>query len=266
MNEAVKLISLNIKGIGNFRKRRAIFTWCRKRADICLLQETHSTEKIENQWKNEWGAKLIFCRGSSNSRGVAILIKNGVDCTIHKKVLAPLGCYIILKAEMKDKMYVLINVYAPNKDKDIIAFLENLLITIQKDLDSENNIVLGGDFNCPLNPANDKKGGDPIQRKSVTSCIDNVQRELDLEDIWRIRNPDTKSFTWSQNSPQLFCRLDYWLISNSLNDLVELTDIIPAIRTDHDAIYLEFGSLENERKGPSYWKMNCSMFVDEEYV
>ena len=93
-----------------------------------------------------------------------------------------------------------------------------------------------------------------------------MQSELDLEDIWRIKNPDTKSFTWSQNSPRIFCRLDYWLVSNSLNDLVELTDIIPAIRTDHDAIYLEFGSLENERKGPSYWKMNCSLLDDEEYV
>ena len=104
------MISLNVKCIGNFGKRRAVFTWCRKLADICLLQETHSTEKIENQWKNEWGAELIFCHGSSNSRGVAILIKNGVDCTIHKNVLDPLGRYTILKAKIKDKMYVLINV------------------------------------------------------------------------------------------------------------------------------------------------------------
>ena len=99
-------------------------------------------KKIENQWKNEWYTKLIFCHGSSNSRGVAILIKNGVECTIHQKVLHPLGRYIILKAEINDKMYMLINVYAPNKDKDIVAFFNNLLITIQKEaLDSENKIV-----------------------------------------------------------------------------------------------------------------------------
>ena len=171
MNAAVKLISLNVKGIGNFHKRRAILTWCRKRADICLLQETHSTEKIENQWKNEWGTELIFCHGSSNSQGVAILIKNGIDCTIHKKILDPLGRYIILKAEIKDKMYVLINVYAPNKDKDIVAFLKNLITMQKEDLDSENNIVLGGDFNCPLNPAVDKKGGHRIQRKSDSHIV-----------------------------------------------------------------------------------------------
>ena len=60
----------------------------------------------------------------TNSRGVAILIKNSVDCTIRKnKILEPLGRYIIVKA---DKMYVLINVYAPNKDKEIAAFFKNL--------------------------------------------------------------------------------------------------------------------------------------------
>ena len=120
---------------------------------------------------------------------------------------------------------------------------------------------------CPLNPTIDRKGGILIQRKSVTSCIDCLQSELDLVDIWRIKNPDVKSFTWSKKFPRIFCRLDYWLISNNLNDSVQFTDIIPAIRTDHDAIYLEFGGkLHNECRGPNYWKMNCSLLGDEEYV
>ncbi|CAH3033402.1 unnamed protein product [Porites lobata] len=70
--------------------------------------------------------------------------------------------------------------------------------------------------------------------------------KLDLVDIWRSKNPDAKSFTWSQKSPPVFCRLDYWLISNNLSDFVELTEIIPAVRTDHDAISLELGKLEND--------------------
>ena len=67
-------------------------------------------------------------------------------------------------------------------------------------------------------------------------------------------------------SPRIFCRLDYWLISNNLNDSVQLKDIISAIRTHHNAIYLEFsGELDNECRGPNYCKMNCSL-LDEEYV
>ena len=49
---------------------------------------------------------------SSNSCGVAILFRKGVDCVIHTKILDPLGRYIILKATIKDKIYILINIYA----------------------------------------------------------------------------------------------------------------------------------------------------------
>ena len=50
-----------------------------------------------------------------------------------------------------------------------------------------------------------------------------------------------------------------------MRHFVELTEIIPAVRTDHDAISLELGQLENELKGPGNWKMNCSLLDDEEY-
>ena len=91
---------------------------------------------------------------------MAILLTKGVDCVIHSKILDSQGRYIILKAEIKDKMYVLINIYAPNKDTCIIKFLNTLLFTLRKEnLDEEENIILGGDFNCPLNPFLDKKRG-----------------------------------------------------------------------------------------------------------
>ena len=60
----------------------------------------------------------------------------------------------------------------------------------------------------------------------------------------------------------IFCRLDYWLISNSIH----VTDIMPAIRTDHSAITLEFVNTLDDVKGPGVWKMNCSLLDDEEYV
>lgn len=57
-----------------------------------------------------------------------------------------------------------------------------------EDLDSKSNIVIGGDFNCPLSPAIDKKGGILIERKSVRDILyrDMLKSGLDLVHIWRI--------------------------------------------------------------------------------
>ena len=173
-----------MRGIGNSKKRKMILTWCRKqKSDFIFLQETHLKKDSETCWKNEWESEIIMAHGSSNSCGVAILVKKGVDCTFHSKILDPLGWYVILKAEINDKMYVLFNVYAPNKDTNIINFLNNLLTTLRKNnFDEEENIIMGADFNCPLNPILDKKGGLLNPRKSVVTTIENLQEEFDLVD------------------------------------------------------------------------------------
>ena len=55
---------------------------------------------------------------------------------------------MILKAEIKEKLYVLINIYAPsNKHTNIASFLDNLRTIVQNEnLDDEDNIIIGGLF------------------------------------------------------------------------------------------------------------------------
>ena len=59
---------------------------------------------------------MIMSYRSSNPCGVAILFKKGFDCTVFSKFDNPLGRYLTLKAVIKDKLYVLINIYALSKD------------------------------------------------------------------------------------------------------------------------------------------------------
>ena len=187
----------------------------------------HSNKATESQWQPEWGGRMLFSHGDPNSCGTAILINNKVNCTVLTTVPDPLGRFVISKVQVDDKVYALVNVYAPNKDKDSILFFKKLHTLLQtENLDSNENIIAGGDFNCPLNP---KRGGIMIPRKSVVNSIECLQSELDLVDIWRVKNPQTKSYTWSQKSPFMLCRLDFWLISNNLCHSVNSTDIIPAI-------------------------------------
>ena len=64
----------------------------------------------------------------------------------------PLGRFVISKVQVDNKVSVLVNIYAPNKNKDSVLFFKKLRTLLQtENLDSEENIIVGGDFNCPLN-------------------------------------------------------------------------------------------------------------------
>ena len=98
-----------------------MFTWCRKRkADMIFLQETHSKIESEKQWKNECGGEMVCSHGSPNSCGIVVLIRNGFNCSVQKSIIDPMGRFIILKAYIEDKVYLLVHIYAPNKDTNIL--------------------------------------------------------------------------------------------------------------------------------------------------
>lgn len=60
-SQNILIYSLNVNGIGDNKKRKAIFRSLHKvKKGIFLLQETHSSKESENIWRNEWGSKEIF--------------------------------------------------------------------------------------------------------------------------------------------------------------------------------------------------------------
>ena len=131
--------------------------------------------------------------------------------------------------------------------------------------DPELKVIVGGDFNFVTDLDLDCFGGSPTEKESAKRVKD-ICLNWNLIDIWRIRNPGCKRFTWRQKNPLIQRRLDFWLISDSCQDEVEETDIKTAIRTDHSAITISFNSIESQKHGPSYWKFNASLIEDENYV
>ena len=76
-NVNFKLISLNVRGIRDFAKRKAIFSWIKKQnADIAFLQETYSTPDVVGKWRFQWPGKMFYSHGTNHSRGVLILIND----------------------------------------------------------------------------------------------------------------------------------------------------------------------------------------------
>lgn len=115
-----KFISLNARGIGNYRKRRTIFTWLRKqKPDVVFLQETHSTQGNEVSRRKEWGAILFCPHGANNARGVAILIRNNFDCKVEESIIDTNGRFIILRVLLSGEPALLVNIYGPNNETTI---------------------------------------------------------------------------------------------------------------------------------------------------
>ena len=142
---------------------------------------------------------------------------NIVDVLVKK--IDKSGCILILDVKVDESNFVLDNIYNPNTKTEQVAtlhVLDKMLETI-KDL-YDKHIVLAGDFNFFFDTSLDSYGGKPtLKKKSIAKFID-LKEKFDLRDIWRIRNPKTKRFTFRQKnvSGLIQRRLDYFCISNSM--------------------------------------------------
>ena len=61
-------------------------------------------------------------------------------------------------------------------------------------------------------------------------------------------------------------RLDYFLVSNHLQDQIDHVDIIPSIQSDHSTLKLRVCRTKHSLKGPSYWKINNSLLQDNAFT
>ena len=258
----LKLATFNTKGLRDFKKRRKVFTWLRdNKFSIIFLQETHVTKDTAEFWQNEWGYTTIFSGNNSQSAGVGILLRpdSPVKFISHTEIIV--GRIQKVEAEINGQRYNLFNIYGPNDD-DAVFFdiLNNELTQIQ-----EENVIIGGDLNVILDSKMDKEGGRGDRKPKQRQIIQKIMEDHELSDVWRVVNPDKKIFTWHSNSiPRVSCRLDYFIVSCNLMNLIRHTKIIPGFLSDHSLVCMKLETSIPDR-GPGYWKLNTDLLLDLEY-
>ena len=117
--------------------------------------------------------------------------------------------------------------FRPNKDSP--EFFNSLL---RKPLDIGNYfIIICGDFNVIQNYDLDIKGYDNQNNPKSQQAICDMMNALDLHDIFREYNPDSK--TWHKAGAGLKqAHLDYFLISSDITNTIEHTTIRRRYRTE----------------------------------
>ena len=147
-----------------------------------------------------------------------VLFKPNLYVTTNKTLADKNGRYILAETSIDETNIVFVNIYAPNDPSQQILFLRDLSSSKCSVLSAyvNENLVLGGDFNCVMN-AMDKKGGRPFDSKNAAVTeFDSTIKVHSFVDAWRIVNLHSIGFTWSNPSMKMQSRLDYFFIPKFL--------------------------------------------------
>ena len=259
--QSIKIISTNCRGLACRKKREDMFNkWKGDHFDIILIQDTHWTPQTVLQLGNEWEHKHFSSTYSSNSRGTSILLNNYFEFTIGEIKKDPLGNYIFLEILLPDQTsFVIGSIYGPNEDSP--SFYNNI-DNIIKDFNNPN-IIIGGDWNSTRNYDIDNKNYLNKNNPNATKAIDRLIASHNLTDIWRVKNPNVKRYTWLQGISGKQARLDYFLCNEELLSICTETDIAYKYRSDHAPITLKL-SINTQIRGPGSWKLNNSLLREKE--
>ena len=259
-NLRFRVVSVNVRGVANATKRRAVFDKHRQNADILIFQEAHCTAECENIWANEWGGKAFFSHGTGAARGVAIFISKKLEGSISNVFSDQQGRTIIMDIKENEETVSLAAIYAPNEDS------RNFFMELSQALTSrsEHKIVIG-DFNLTLDVDLDRLNTYHNNNKAKEEVEQLMDKYL-LKDIWRVRYEDTREYSWRKSGNiNIASRIDLALVSSGLDQKIEYIQYLSSIKTDHRAIYMVV-NIQGVERGTGFWKFNTSLLKNQNFL
>ena len=255
-----RIVTANVRGIADKTKRKAILEYYRVKSDILILQETHSEDKDEYIWESEWGGDIIFNHGTSNSKGIMVLLPKGMKKQINNVYKCTNGRKIIFDLMENQYKITIAAIYAPNTDDP--GFFKELRKTLSER--GENKIIVG-DFNLTMDIEMDRKDTYHNNNKAKTE-IEDMADEFCLKDTWRIQNPEKREYSWFKSGNiRKASRIDFALVTGGLDQKIKEALYLPSIMSDHRAFYMVIEVNMFER-GSGYWKFNTKYLQDKDFL
>lgn len=262
----LKIISLNVRGIRDIIKRKAILLFIRqKNADIIFLQETHFIEEDVKFWKAQWGDQCYLSNGTNQSAGVAIFF-NKFKGSILEYSISEEGRWIIAVIKLGNTTLITCNLYCYNNASLAEMMMTHLCSKIQHFQKKYLNslVVIGGDYNDAPDETLDRIP----TRTNVTSKFKSTGYTIDqltVIDVWRFLNHNAKEYTWSNTNRTQCSRIDLWLMTTDCVQYVKEVCHVHVPFSDHRAIYLALGGQKENRYCRGYWKMNSNLLNDHTF-
>ena len=148
MGSNFTFVSLNVRGLRDFVKRRAVFSYLEGVGfDFCFLQEVHLRDGGDvSRFKREWDkGESVWGIGGVHSSGVGILCGHR-EVKEEDSFVVMQGRVIGVDVTIRDCKFRLVVVYGPQvvaDRREMVDCLTPLCVTNRK-------LVIGGDFNTDL--------------------------------------------------------------------------------------------------------------------
>ena len=271
-NIPLNVLTLNTNNLRNAKTRKALFrTFKSMKVDIIALQETFLTNEDKFLIEKEWSGKFHLSEGTNRSKGLLTLF----NVTLNNYVISEVWAndrILISSVVIENETLIISNCYSPcdrvGSKNLFLNCLNNIILSLyeKEEIDSENVIILG-DFNLSLNKDLDIISGKP-HAKSNIDTFKKLILDLNVNDIFRIKYPFDKTFTWSRkkfNEKRISRRLDYILVSDSLVPHTTDVNIVNLGFSDHRAVILKT-DCSSFKKGPNIYKMNKNILKNQNFV
>ncbi|KAJ1092645.1 hypothetical protein NDU88_005755 [Pleurodeles waltl] len=239
----------NVRGLNDRRKARlvAAYVKCHK-VDICMLQETHLVASSLGRMKAGWVGECHCSVYSSYARGVAILLRKGLQWRTRRVIVDPSGRYVMMSGTLLDRACWLVAVYGPNADDP--EFFRELWHMVE--LLGSGAVLWGGDFNVVLDSRMDRKSAATVQHGAAARA---------LVDLWRCRHGAAREGTCVNYTHSSWSRIDRWLGTRDVEGWTSSVDHLPCTLSDHSPVRLVL-EVPSELGHAFLWRLPCGVLRD----
>lgn len=259
-NKGLNFITFNIKGLNHPARRRKCLSFLKsKKCDIAMLQETHLKDPDYKRLCGGWVGPVYASCGTSNSRGVMILVNRHLQFHCIREMSDTSGRFIAIVAEVQGHTIIIASVYAPNVyNPNFFPEIENRLHEL-----GDFPIILGCDANDVMDPILDRKPP-PKRLLKTTNGLRDMCEGLGLVDIWRVHNPTINDFTFYSHPHNVFSRIDYFFLSHALVPSTTSCNIGSILLSDHAHVTLTIIPFIKSNRTPR-WRLNSSLLQNASF-
>lgn len=256
----ITFVSWNVRGLGHVLKRAKVFSHLKSlAADIVFLQETHIRPAGAKLLRCSWVNQIFQSTFSSNSRGVAILIRKTIPFRHISTLCDPNGRYILVTGHINSFHVTLLNIYGPNfDDPDFFSKLFNLIPSV-----ADTHLLVGGDFNTVPDYFLDRSAQTSQPSSAASKVLQSLANSTNLVDIWRLQHPTGRDYSFFSQRHASFSRIDYFLLDSNLIGNVLSSKYHNILISDHAPVSLVLNL--NHKQQHSSWRFHPSLLSDPSF-